>query len=461
MNRKRVVFASVLVTILVAFGGGYQETASFESHLTIFNEFNVSQYVDHDPIIIRSDLDFVEQGWPGNGTLEEPYIIENLNIASDVPCITIENTVSHFVIRDAFLHMSYYWPGVIFLQNVRHGTIRNCSFYGDAYAVYGKILVNSTISANDMRECRSGVVLEESKFCTLTDNLLIWEQDDAYHYNSVGISLTNVNQSYIVNNTILHCHTGVDVYKSFNNSILSNTVVVYWIGMIVREGGNNCLYQNRVGWATESNALDRGNSNSWDDNVSVGNSWSDYDGEGIYEIDGTAGSIDNFPTVFEGDYHGPEIEGLLRYSTADMFYETDIGPVSFWADVTDPSGVDTVLILYGTIDDHGYYVMEHSPTPTNPNRYVYVVEDVGSYFGITHCYWANDTLGQGSQTAYCSFSIAALGWGSYPTTPTVQQNALVVTLILIGFIAVVTLFTVKLRNRDIYPNGGFRNTSLG
>ncbi|MFW9847665.1 MAG: NosD domain-containing protein [Candidatus Thorarchaeota archaeon] len=462
MNRKRVIFASVLITILVVLGGGYEETVSIESHHSFFKEFNVAQYVDHDPIIISSDLDFIEQGWRGNGTIEEPYIIEGLNISSETPCITIENTVSHFVIRDSIFHMSYYYPSAIHLLNLTHGAIHNCSFTGEAYAIYGKMLSNLTISDNDMRECRSGVVLEESEFCWLTNNTLIWEQYNPYHSeDSDGISLNNINQTYIFNNTLLHSHTGIDLYKSFNNSILSNTVVAYWCGISVRQGAYNCLYQNRVGWATEVNARDFGYSNSWDDNISVGNSWSDYVGEGIYEIGGTAGSIDKYPMVFVGDYHGPEIEGLLRYSTADIFYGDDIGSVSFEANVSDPSGVDTVLILYGTIKDQEYYEMEYSPTLSNPNRFEYVIEDGGSYFSITHCYWANDTLGQDSQTVYCSFSIAALGWDSSPTITTVQQDLLVVTLLLLGFISVVALITVKLRNRDNYPERGFRNTSLG
>ncbi len=36
----------------------------------------VPAYVVHDPITIRNESDIVQQGWPGNGTAADPYIIE-------------------------------------------------------------------------------------------------------------------------------------------------------------------------------------------------------------------------------------------------------------------------------------------------------------------------------------------------------------------------------------------------
>jgi hypothetical protein len=58
--------------------------------------------------------------------------------------------------------------------------------------------------------------------------------------------------------------------------------------------------------------------------------------------------------------------------------------------------------------------MEHSPTSTNPDRYVYVIEGPLYFFSIRHSYWANDTLGQSSESDSCEFSIGVMDWG--PTT---------------------------------------------
>jgi len=50
----------------------------------------------HDPIVIDEDSDFNNQGWPGSGTEESPYVIEGLDITSDGNCISISNTNVHF-----------------------------------------------------------------------------------------------------------------------------------------------------------------------------------------------------------------------------------------------------------------------------------------------------------------------------------------------------------------------------
>ena len=45
------------------------------------NQVIIPSYIEHDPIDIRSNDDFETQGWPGNGTENDPYIIEGLTIA--------------------------------------------------------------------------------------------------------------------------------------------------------------------------------------------------------------------------------------------------------------------------------------------------------------------------------------------------------------------------------------------
>ena len=41
-----------------------------------------TSYVIHEPFNITSDTDFEIQGWPGNGSFSNPYMIENLNITT-------------------------------------------------------------------------------------------------------------------------------------------------------------------------------------------------------------------------------------------------------------------------------------------------------------------------------------------------------------------------------------------
>ena len=60
----------------------------------------LADYEEHDPILITSDDDFETQGWPGNGTLENPYAIEDLMISAEYECIKLGWTQAHFVIRN-------------------------------------------------------------------------------------------------------------------------------------------------------------------------------------------------------------------------------------------------------------------------------------------------------------------------------------------------------------------------
>ena len=41
------------------------------------------EHLHHNPISIMENQDFLAQGWPGNGTMDEPYVLENLEIDCD------------------------------------------------------------------------------------------------------------------------------------------------------------------------------------------------------------------------------------------------------------------------------------------------------------------------------------------------------------------------------------------
>jgi hypothetical protein len=62
------------------------------------------------------------------------------------------------------------------------------------------------------------------------------------------------------------------------------------------QSNNVTVTVNRIGW-NGLNARDDGLTNYWDQGSGNGNAWSDYSGTGAYVIQGTAGSVDNFPTL--------------------------------------------------------------------------------------------------------------------------------------------------------------------
>jgi hypothetical protein len=66
------------------------------------------------------------------------------------------------------------------------------------------------------------------------------------------------------------------------------------------DSSNNLIFGNAIGWNAFRNAEDAGTDNSWDDGVSLGNWWSDFNSteSDVYEIEGRANSQDNYPQVF-------------------------------------------------------------------------------------------------------------------------------------------------------------------
>jgi hypothetical protein len=73
----------------------------------------------HNAIYIDGDDNFNEttltENWPGNGSLQNPFIIQELDIdlgGTAEPCIHINSTRVHFIIRDCNLLGSNQSDGV-------------------------------------------------------------------------------------------------------------------------------------------------------------------------------------------------------------------------------------------------------------------------------------------------------------------------------------------------------------
>ncbi len=84
--------------------------------------------VFHESIVISSTQDFIDQGWPGDGTPESPFRISGLNIWGVAPGINISGVDNHFIIEDCQLHPGPTWGEFgIYMSNVENGVITSCS----------------------------------------------------------------------------------------------------------------------------------------------------------------------------------------------------------------------------------------------------------------------------------------------------------------------------------------------
>jgi parallel beta-helix repeat protein len=252
--------------------------------------------IEHSKIAIGNNRDFPQQGWEGSGTSSDPYIIENLNISlSSDTCIFIYNVTAHFVIRNSYLSTSDEFAFDIQLIASSNGKVDNCTITGGGYGV--------SISAS------SGIEVANSTI----------------YSTKSGISISNSELCVIRSNSIYGTNTGIRFYSSMNSTVADNEVyraedrgivMDYWTA------GNRIFY-NHVGWNGPDgqpdhafNAVDHGENNVWDDNISRGNFWSEYEGSGVYAIEGTGEAFDRYPTYFN-DTRAP----ILMNRAEDLVYE--------------------------------------------------------------------------------------------------------------------------------------------
>ena len=195
------------------------------------NSNAVQSYVTHSPILVDTNSDFVSQGYPGNGSSVNPYVIAGYNITTTGVCIRIQYTTAYFVIRDCILSGGTGNRGIE-LDYANNGVIRNNTVIGKLDGVqldhseYNMVL-NNTFIGNSL----SGVdLIKYSHHSIIANNTVIGHRGvlvNACYYNTianntisantdVGIGNIACKENIIDHNTILNDHIGVFISGSNN-----------------------------------------------------------------------------------------------------------------------------------------------------------------------------------------------------------------------------------------------------
>jgi len=245
------------------------------------------QVVDYT-IEILSDDDFVSQGWPGEGTHEDPYVIEDLCILTywSEPCgILVRDTRANFTIRNCtFFDYDDTVDGTgIHLWNVTGGLILNSTFTLGLNGVYVQNCSSSVLANSTITQYSDAVRVEDSTDLTIVQNTLT--------SNQVAMNLLSADFSVVRNNTLTSNTWGLILGNQCNN------VTVSWNDF------NNT-----------NNAQDDGVQNIINENYYADYSGIDgnYDGFGDtpYSLLGTAGSEDPRPLIL------PMKEPFITWSIA-------------------------------------------------------------------------------------------------------------------------------------------------
>ena len=256
MNSKVAVMGILVILLLSTFAIGFVNGYSSKDVKKSANDENI-RYLLHDVIRINNDNDFANQaaseGWPGNGSVDNPYIIQNyeINAQGNGSAIYIGNTTAYFVIKYCYLHSAsnqytFYLRGAgIMLYNVKHGIIRNNLIKDNqGEGIYLKSsdnnnIINNNITNND----EYGIYIYGSNDNTIINNDVTSNGKSNYDGVYVAYSSGNaISSNYIANNK----NNGIKLYHEtgqINNNTVSNNGAS---GIYVDNSNNNQIYENKV-----------------------------------------------------------------------------------------------------------------------------------------------------------------------------------------------------------------------
>ncbi len=348
-RRSKVLrFGLAILGIFIIFSSGivlFQETKSMGQVNNVEPNFVLS-YTTHSPIFIDTNNDFELQGYPGNGSLADPYLISGFNITTTGVCIRIQDTTAHFIIHDCILSGGTANNGIE-LSYVDNGVIMNNTIFQKYHGIHTNHATDVTIFNNTILDnAFVGIyIYESSNFNTVANNTLtgnywpgVYVQssdnnvvannsitgqtqsgisvlaciDNLIEFNVItdnggfGVHLSGSWTTTLVNNTISRNNVGVRLHSADFSIISNNTITDNTQGFELSSSTeNNTIYLNVIAYNNNNNAVDDGEDNKWN-STTWGNYWSDYVGTGFYNIPGSGGSIDYHP--FSYDSKAPTID---------------------------------------------------------------------------------------------------------------------------------------------------------
>lgn len=353
MHRRFVVYSFIIATSLFSLFAQVPATTigTWRSNERIEQTSFLlpSSLTAHNPITVDGDQNFTNtalaEGWQGNGSSQNPYIIDTLEIdrgGAPGHCISISNTRVNFTISNCHLTGASIDPGAgVFLNNVSYAEIinNNCSSnrFGISLASrsdHNSIINNTcngnnrgikvvssyynTIEGNFCDGNGDGIYLIGSESCQVNCN---WVNNSAWsgiHFEGVDIgSITNntcqyngqsgieyvaSDRGFIANNTCRNnTWFGAYLFFSSNSIFTNNTFVNNGYGIFIESGPSSCVFTWNILEANRNlNAEDHGDTPG----EIMYNYWSDYagndsDNDGIGDTPHVLpDAIDPYPLIY-------------------------------------------------------------------------------------------------------------------------------------------------------------------
>ncbi len=195
-KRRTIGGISVAVVILISIASRSVTAMATINHSAYNTSF--SALINHEPIEIISDDNFTDYGFPGSGSPEDPYIIENFNISTtSIYAIFIKGTLlpitNYFKIHNCFLKSSNYG---IYIENVASGCVN--------------------IIDNQCNDIVTGIYVKDTSDAYISNNT-------CKRNIAKGIDLFNIEDSTLVNNTCSYNRNGIVIQDMFEATVANNT----------------------------------------------------------------------------------------------------------------------------------------------------------------------------------------------------------------------------------------------
>ncbi|MFW9975605.1 MAG: NosD domain-containing protein, partial [Candidatus Thorarchaeota archaeon] len=331
--KKRVVSFSFFIALVLLSSTFmvYQDTVVIgdSQGVSVIQEDLVERfrpsYEDHAPISITGDENLTkmaeQNAWDGEGTLEEPYIIEGYNISlSGTPgsCITLYDISLYVVLRDCFIGNATW--GIYLVNVTRFSSIGNI-IYGNGFGMYTLLCDHSIIMDTIFEEDYYGIYVEKA--------MNVHIEGCQFIKSWAAIDACDLVSSWIVDNTITDVEYGIVLEPScIDNEVRQNSISeASSIGIIISLASEynkivlNCL--NSDSWGAYDDSA--GTTNVFSHNYYSDYTSIDVDEDGVYDI----------PHLIPGvsgvyDYHPLRYEPLSpSWAYAPVDFEMELGSSCF------------------------------------------------------------------------------------------------------------------------------------
>ncbi|MFX0052501.1 MAG: right-handed parallel beta-helix repeat-containing protein, partial [Candidatus Hermodarchaeota archaeon] len=215
------VLLLVVLTKIVSMGGGITDDGLSDTTEQLWEE--------HSPIYINGNEGFQttaqSEGWPGNGSLTNPYLIEGLNITSKYQDVLwILSTDVHFQVTNCHLALL---PVPVPLP---------------CYIIIFQNVANAIISNNTLIRSDWGIVLEDCSNITFVNNEI--------RHHGEGIRITSSSKNIqIINNNISGIYFDAIELQGSEDSVISGNRInwtIQGIGINIHGGRNNRIHHNNI-----------------------------------------------------------------------------------------------------------------------------------------------------------------------------------------------------------------------